>query len=172
MFVNLSTDNEYISPVLDMQRASIVAISNIIDKQNETPSAGFNVPLTYIEETSSVGGTHAAKHITRPITLATEAVGLKLLLTANRPSAADFEVYYRTTIDGDITLNQWTLVNKENPIPSDEDPTVFRQYQYLVGGRTGDLDGFTQFQLKIVMNSTNSAKVPIFRDLRAIALGV
>lgn len=171
MFVNLSTDNQFISPLIDMQRASVVAISNVIDKQNETAAAGYNVPLTYIEETSSVGGTHAAKHITRPITLATEAVGLKLLLTANRPSAADFEVYYRTTLDGDITLNQWTLVAKENPIPSDEDPTVFRQYQYLVGGRTGDLDGFTQFQIKIVMNSTSSAKVPIFRDLRAIALG-
>ena len=172
LFINLNSSNKYVSPVIDMQRASIVAISNIIDKQNNTPAAGYNVPLTYVEETSSVGGTHAAKHITRPITLASEAVGLKILLTANRPSAANFDMYYRTTTDGDLATVGWTLVNKENEIPSDEDPTVFRQYQYLIGGRTGTLDGFTQFQLKIVMTSTNSAKVPVFRDIRAIALGV
>ena len=35
-----------------------------------------------------------------------------------------------------------------------------------------ELDPFNQFQLKIVFRSTNSAKVPLIRDLRAIALVV
>ena len=55
-------------------------------------------------------------------------------------------------------------------MPSDENPNVFRDYEFLVGGKEGLLVPFTKFQLKIVMNSSNNAKPPKFRDLRVIAL--
>jgi hypothetical protein len=54
----------------------------------------------------------------------------------------------------------------------DDDPLIFRQYEYLIGGVGGTLPAFTKFKLKIVMRSTNQATVPRFRDLRAIALSV
>ena len=171
--VTMTSNDRYVSPVLDMQRAALICISNQIDKQSASASNGYNVPLNYVAETASSGGTHASKHISRTITLAQDAVGLKVLLSANKPEQAGWDVYYRVA-GGDANLKDitWTLVSPETPLISDANKERFREYSYLIGGSTGDLDAFVQFQLKIVMNSTNSAKVPVFRDLRAIALSV
>jgi len=169
--LTLTSTNSKVSPVIDMQRASLFLINNLIDKQAASPTSGFNVPLNYVAETSATGGSHIAKHITKAVTLAEEAVGLRVILSANRPSVADFQVYYRTAVDGDVITDlDWTLVNADESVPSDENVDRFREYRYLVGGPGGTLNPFTKFQLKIVMRSTNSSRVPVFRDLRAIAL--
>lgn len=169
--INFQSPDSRVSPVADMQRSSLTLISNTIDRQASSPATGYNVPLNYVAETEPTNGSSIAKHITRPVTLAEQAVGLKIIASANRPSVSDFEVYYRTATDGDILNDQgWTLIGAEESIPSDEDSVTFRDYTYLPGGDGGSLDPFTQFQVKIVMRSTNSSKVPVFRDLRVIAL--
>jgi len=55
-------------------------------------------------------------------------------------------------------------------VPSDDNPDVFREYSYLEGGLGGISPAFTQFQIKIVFKSNNSCKVPVIRDIRAIAM--
>lgn len=178
--IELATQNSYVSPVVDLQRSQVILTHNIIDRQvdsdgrGQTVVGGYNVPFTYVDETSEENGTSPAKHITRPITLANEAVGLKVLLSANRPSTASFDVYYRVS-NGESPLREinWTKIDPEFQVPSDENPAIFRDYRYLIGGINGDeIGGFTQFQLKVVMYSYNSSKVPVFKDLRVIALGV
>jgi len=169
--VNLSTNSSKISPVVDLQRCSLFTINNLIDKQSQSTATGFNTPLNYTAETEPTGGTSIAKHITRPVTLAEDAVGLKIITSANRPSVADFNVYYRVATDGDILNDKnWVLIEQESVVSSDDNPSIFRDYTYLPGGQDGSLDPFTQFQVKIVMRSTNSSKVPVFRDLRVIAM--
>ena len=169
--IAMSTIDSRISPVADMQRCSLITVSNLIDRQASSTTATYNVPLNYVAETEPTNGSSIAKHVTRPVTLAEQAVGLKIIASANRPASADFQVYYRVATDGDILSDlDWTLIAAEDSIPSDEDPNIFREYTYLPGGEGGSLDPFTQFQVKIVMRSQNSAKVPVFRDLRVIAL--
>jgi len=173
MQIKMNTQDSNISPMIDLQRTSITLVDNMIDKQAETPTTGFNVPLTFVNETSNMGGSSAAKHITTIINLDEDAVGLKILLTANRPNATDFLLFFRTaTADEIITDKPFTLQAPETNLPSDENTRVFREYRYLVGGQNGVLPAFTKFQLKIVFRSTNSARVPKIRDLRAIALSV
>ena len=174
--IKMITNSDRVSPVVDMQRASITAISNLIDKQIASGSGG-NIPIEFIAETNPSGGSHLAKHITQPVSLAESAVGIKILLAANRPSEADFEVYYRTNTsdagaNGLLLDSVWVEVDKETTIPSDENSNVFREYRYLVGGDGGTMDSFNQMQVKIVMTSTNSSRPPIFQDLRIIALSV
>jgi hypothetical protein len=166
-----STDNN-ISPVIDMQRTSLSLFNNLIDKQSaDRDAVGFNTPLIFVAETDADGGSHLAKHFTIPITLEENAVGLRILLAANKPSVSDFQVYWRVATEGTNIRNvDWTLVNPENSVPSDENPNIFREYRYLVGGLGGTLNPFTSYQLKIVFRSTNSSKVPSIRDLRVIAL--
>jgi hypothetical protein len=169
----MTTTSAFVSPVVDMSRASLATVSHRIDKQASSITSGFNVPLNYADETNSENGSHLSKHITTPIVLNEDAVGLKVLISANRPSVADFLVYYKVAGDGDVLKDQaWTLVDKENEIASDDNPKIFREYTYLVGGDGGDLDAFSEFQLKIVMRSTNSSKVPTIGNLRAIAMAV
>jgi hypothetical protein len=171
--VKMTNQNNLVSPIIDTQRMSIVLTNNMVDKQAAVAASGFNVPLNYQAETNPQSGSWLSKHITVPVTLENTAVGLKILLAANRPSVSDFHVYYRTDTSvttGNILDANWVLIAPENSIPSDDDPERFREYTYLPGGAGGSLDAFSAFQLKIVFESTNSTKVPIIRDLRAIAL--
>ena len=177
---NLSTTDDFITPVIDMQQASITALSNLIDNQVDSDEAGLdldvtvNVPINYVDETAAVGGSALSKHLTRPVNITEPAVGLKVLLAANRPANSTIELYYRTLSagsDDDIQTKNFTLAPVETLPQTDENVNVFRQYEYTIGGLGGTLDPFTTFQLKVVMKSQNSSKVPRIRDLRAIALG-
>ena len=173
MKVTMSTGNDYVSPVIDLQRSSLILVGNRIDNQANSVAAGFNLSYPYVEETDKTGGTHLSKHVTKPVTLLSDAVGLKVLLSANRPSVADFDLYYKAITEDQLLDNiSWTLAPKSANVPSDENKDIFREYTYLIGGDNGSLLPFTTFQLKIVMRTTNSSLVPIIKDLRAIALGV
>jgi hypothetical protein len=169
--ISIANADSDIAPMLDLQRTSVALISNIIDKQASSVAAGFNVPLDFLDETSPRGGSSAAKHLTRPIILDEEAVGLKVLISANRPNSTDFQVYFRTAdADTAIVTQSFILAQQEATIPPDDNPNVFRNYTYLIGGLGGDILAFTKFQLKIVFRSTNQAQVPVINSLRAIAL--
>jgi hypothetical protein len=146
-----------------MQRTSISTIHNRIDNNNA---------LSTVAETSARGGSSLAKHLTRPVTLAEKAKGLKIMLAANKPSAAAFDVYYRTNSGGRLLDQPFVLIAPETAMPSDDNPSIYRDYRFLPGGIGGSLDDFDQFQVKIVMKSSNSAKTPRFGDLRVIALTV
>ena len=173
MQIKMNSEDSDISPMIDLQRTSVSLIDNIIDKQDSSSTSGFNVPLSYVDETAATDGSAAAKHLTKIVTLEDDAVGLKILLTANRPSGTDFQLYFRTgTGDEVITEKTFTLQAPETTLPTDESIAVFREYRYLIGGQNGALPAFTKFQVKIVFRSTNSAKIPRIRDLRIIALSV
>ena len=170
--IDMATSSRFVSPVIDMQRASLILVNNIIDKQDsDRDRAGFNTPIVFVDETHPFDGTHVAKHVTVPVSLAETATGLQVVLSANRPTESDFLVYYRTAVAGElIRQKDWIYVAQDVPVPSDDNPNVFREYRYLIGGRNGTLTPFTEYQLKVVFRSTNSAKVPTLTDLRVIAL--
>lgn len=170
--VFLKTNKSHVAPMIDLQRASMTLIDNVIDKQDSAATSGFNVPLEFTNETAPFGGTSAAKHITTVISLDEDAVGLKILFAAYRPSGSDFLVYYRTvTSDNVIEETNWTLLSEETNNPTDE-RLIYRDYRYIAGGQGGNLDAFSKYQVKIVMRSTNKARVPLIKDLRVIALSV
>ena len=148
--LNLSTEDTKVSPVIDLQRVSVLALENVIDS------------------------TDAAQHITVPIVINESSVGLKIIFAANRPSPADFEVYVRVAADEDALvatdddgnfIAEWVQATIDKELPSDDNPSTFRDYEYTV-----NTDQFTAFQVKIVMHSSNSSKSPAARDLRVIAL--
>lgn len=170
--LTLKSTSDYVSPLIDLQRSKLNLVHNLISKQDSASTDGFNVPLRYVGERNPFGtGTESAKHITQVVTLGEEANGIRILLAANKPPQADFQMYYRTAGDADpISNNVWTLVAPENDLQADTNPEIFREYRYLVGGPDGTAKPFTKFQLKLVMRSTSSAHVPTFSDLRAIAL--
>jgi len=176
--VGMFSSGENVSPVIDTQRCSLFLIHNNIDLQDSANSADVlanraNSPINFADETTATGGTHLAKHVVKPVQLAQPAVGLKILIAANRPSVTDFDVYYKaTTNDVNFEDIDWTEVSKETPIASDDNPNIFRDYTYLVGAGTGLSTPFTKFIIKIVQKSSNSAKVVTFKDLRVIALAV
>lgn len=167
----LATDDTKVSPVIDLQRSTVMTVENIIDRQDNSSTTNFNVPITFVDETDANQGSHAAKHITIPVVLEEPAVGIKIIFSANRPGAAGFRVYFKTgTADDNLDDFIYTEIAEFTNNPADENETVYRSYEYLAGGQVGNLDAFTKYQIKLVMTSTNSSKVPIIKDFRAIAL--
>jgi len=171
MQLDLTTSDNKVSPVVDLQRANVTTFENLIDKPDASATDGFNVPLSFVAETHPISGSAAASHVTSIVSLDEPSVGIKIIVSANRPTDADFEVYYKTgTTDDNFDEISWVEIAKEFTNPADNDGTTFRDYEYLVGGQGGDLSAFSKFQIKIVMVTKNSSAIPTFRDLRAIAL--
>lgn len=168
--LSLFTDDDKVSPIIDLQRASMTTVENMIDRQAPSASSGFNVPIEYVDETDPYNGSAASKHISTVSTLVEPAVGLKIMFSGYRPFEANFKVYYRTSPDGsDIYDRPWVYIDQPNIAA---DLTSFREYSYLVGGEGGTLPAFESYQVKIVMETTDTSKIPVIKDLRVIALAV
>jgi hypothetical protein len=166
--------NDTISPVIDVQRAQLLTINNLIDKPNVNTTTGYNVPLTFVADSDAVGGSALASHITKPVRLANGATGVKVLFGGHRMDGSEFDLYYRTTLtgtDSDILAKPFTLETVDNTVPNDTNKEMFHEYVYTIGGDYAkDLPEFDQYQLKIVMTGDNSSSVPRIKDLRTIAV--
>lgn len=98
-----------------------------------------------------------------------------MLLDANIPSAAGFDVYYKV---GSATENfdekTWeAFTNLPNYVKEDR-RGIYTEIQVDITdfddfGNPRDLAPFTSFQVKLVMKTTNGARVPSFQNLRIIA---
>ena len=170
---DLSTTSSVISPVIDLQRMSAILVGNRVDRPAAASATGFNVPNTFVAETTTLTTSDtnihsAAKHITEQVTFEEPAVGFKLLFAANRPSDSYITVYYKTLPSGSDTPFSdldWTEATIDETVQTDDDPLIFREYAYTV-----DEDQFTSIKFKFVFTSSNSANVPRVRDMRVIAL--
>jgi hypothetical protein len=164
-----------VAPYIDTQRAHLLMMQNWIDNPDSAATTGFNVPLNFVPETAAEGGSALAKHITKPVTLAQSASGIVVILGANRPEEADIDLYYRTTLEGtdsDILKKPFTKATVGVEPAANVDPEEYSEYRYTIGGTFANtLPEFNQYQIKVVMTSTNSAKIPRITDLRTIALG-
>lgn len=164
-----------IAPFIDMQRAHLLMMQNWIDNPDSAATVGFNIPLNFVPETAPEGGSALAKHITKPVTLAQSASGMVVVLGANVPEEANIDVFYRTTLDGsdsDILNKSFIKATVDLNPAADVDPESYSEYRYTIGGTFANaLPEFNQYQIKLVMTSTNSAKIPRVTDLRTIALG-
>ena len=167
-----STTRADVSPVIDLQRAGMITISNRIDNQvSSGATAGTsNTPIFYVGEDSD--GSSLSKHITKVVNLIEPALGLSILVNARKPSSADFQIWTRVAdADENIFEKPWKLGTQINTVSSNE--LSFKDYEFVrefvSNSGSNDPTSFMSYQVKIVMTSTNSSTPPLFRDLRVIA---
>lgn len=181
----LSSSSEYVSPVIDVSKSYTVYVHNKINSNSAN-------------ELSPTGGKFINQYLSQVITLAEgqDAEDLRIILSAYRPpgSNSDFHVYvrYSNTEDTEsIQKRDWIkMVFYDNTIYSSlSNKNDFIEYSmflpdsvltgtdgYVTGiaeytnSANATFTGFKQFQLKIALQSDNSAVVPRVRELRAIAL--
>ena len=159
-----STASDNISPVIDMNRASLYTIQNrVIDN-------------TVGDELSATGGNQLARYITKKVELAEEADKIDVFLNVNRPRSANVDLYFRVVEGGsstDISTVAWQVATPVEPIAINDNPNVFKEIQYSIdpggAGYTASPDTFGTMQFKIVLRSSNSSTVPQVKDFRAIA---
>ena len=163
-----------VSPIIDLQRTQLLTVSNQIDRQASSATTNFNVPLAYVAETDPASGSSASKHITKPVTLAVPATGIKVLFAGFKPNTAHFKVFFRTVQTGkdiDILTQAFVEATVDTEMPNSKNLNEFYEYEYTIGGTfASTLAEFDRYQIKIVMESTSTSKVPRIKDLRTLAL--
>ena len=133
---------------------------------------------------------HSAIYVSNTVNLKNPASSLKVFLTAYRHESSDFRVLYQLTRPDSSNVEQtyelfpgydnlefadengFVLKNAANNSGRSDQfvrPSLeneFLEYEFTAN----DLDLFTGFSIKIVMNSTNQAEYPRFKDIRVVAV--
>ena len=167
----LTTTKENLSPVIDLDKKTVVAFSNRLDNIDSS-SAVF--PTTdYVAPTEPDGDSNEAIYCTKKVQLETPATAIKVYHSAVRFSGAEIQVMYkilRSDDASDFDEIGWRYFNTSGgPDTTVNESTTsddFIEYEYT----QDDLDEFIAFAIKIRMQGTNSSEPPRIKDLRAIAL--
>ena len=150
----MTSTNDALSPVIDMNRLSANSIQNIITS-------------TGVSEEVTSGGGEISKYITKKIELAEQADIATVFVNVLKPGGSDVELYFRA-VNGDTDINT-VAFDKVDPvggsIPFNE--TAFQEAQFDIDP-FGINASFSAIQFKLVLKGTNSSQPPLVKDFRAI----
>ena len=156
--IQMSTTKDNVSPVIDLSRCSATLVSNVIDGNSSDA----------VPETTPEIGSASAKYVTKQIKLNQPCSHFRILFDANIPNEAWVDIYYKTGLQStDFSSQSYTKLTSAN---------MFKDYTYTENPRQFyeaearlDTTDFDIVQVKIIMKSTNSSKVPRVKALRVIA---
>tara|TARA_Y100001938_G_scaffold51208_1_gene71445 strand:- start:555 stop:7355 length:6801 start_codon:yes stop_codon:yes gene_type:complete len=172
--IDLQTSLENLSPMVDLDRKSVVAFSNRLDNINTPADMGVSaLQGDFVASTLPSGDSNEAIYMTRKVALDTPATGIKVILDANRFASADIKLMFKILRSDDasdfdeIGYNFFnTNGGPDNVVNASLSDSDFKEYEYTAN----NLDEFIALSIKIVMQGTNSSEPPRIKDLRAIAL--
>jgi hypothetical protein len=174
-----ASSDGYVSPVFDLHRSSIVAISNTVNNNTNLTrgNAAYNGELEPSNSLAATAYRTAARYITKKVTLESgvEADNVTVTMSLCNPkkgnsNAASIQVFVRPIPIGenDSDFVDYVQLTTTDTAISTSD-TDFREVSYTNIGST-TLDKFTTFSVKIVMyGDTNGSAIPRIRNLRIIA---
>jgi hypothetical protein len=183
--VDFKTEDENLSPVMDIQNATFVLGRN----RSNNP---INDYVTDSRSNRINGDPHGGVFVTEIISLAQPATSLRVIVAANRQESADFRVFYRlfkadssdipqsytpfpgydNLIDtdgdgfGDLVIDPHKNSGRPDAFVTPDTAISFSEYQFTVN----NVDQFNGFSIKIVMSSTNESTPVKLKDFRCIAL--
>ena len=181
--LELTTDSEFLSPVIDTQRLSAIFTTNRVD-----------APITNYAQDNRVNSLNddptSCQYISKENTLENPASSLKVILDAHINNYADIRVFYAISetpnfdpifvpFPGFDNLNdKGEIIAIENSNGKSDTRNVvsdvsgfasqdldFREYTFTAD----NLPSFKSFRVKVVMTSTNQTYPPRMKDLRVIA---
>lgn len=153
--INFSTNNENVSPVIDIMNTNAILVENIINNRSN-------------DETTSDNGGGIARYITKDITLAEQSNGIQVRFNANIQSNSNVRIYYKTLpVDSTSSLDEqpWVEMSLDKEVAKANNNYTFSNYTYTAY----NLSLFKAFKTKVLMTSPDSTKVPLIRKYQAIA---
>ena len=160
----MSSTDDRLSPIIDLNRASLVTVQNIVSNAQDNTGDYAN----YVAETAPTGGSELSKYITKRVDLAEEADIITVIMDVNRPSGTGVDLYYKTLgagSDDNIDTINWILAASSELITINDNISSYEEVEYNIDP-TGS---FGTMAFKIVLRSENSSRVPTVKDFRAIA---
>ena len=176
--MNLTSDSDLVSPVIDTGRMGAILIGNKMNQINSVTDTGVLTP--YLPMTASAGDPSASIYMTKKVTLTQGATALQVLFGAVNMSQSTIKVLYKT-LRADSAENfddiDWVFFNTtgvpDSTVPISKTRYDYKEYKYFVGknsvGLGTELPEFVSFAIKIVLQGVNSSLPPMVKDFRAIA---
>ena len=166
--VTLKTNDTKITPVIDLDRISLIAVKNIINSESVVQTDELDD--TTDTELSAEHGTALAVYMTKEVVLNNPSDRLDSYLNIHRPYFdSNVLVYARFKRSEDnIEDIPFTRIDPETPIPV-RDIDDYAEIKYTKDFSNGTEPLFNSFQVKIVLTSDDHALVPMVKDFRAIA---
>jgi hypothetical protein len=161
--MTFSSSNPDLSPVIDLSRMGATLVNNLIENTTAVTGDDEDVPTLGIAQ---------AKYVSKRIRLNDPATNLRILFDANIPNEARIDVYYKVSVGSDENFNStvYTLIDSASSdyvktSQKTENENRFSETEIFIE----ELPAFDLLQVKIVLKSSNSAKVPRVKDLRIVA---
>ncbi len=177
-YAEMTSTLDNLSPIIDVQRIAAIVITNRIDNRtsDSVPSASpLDAAPLYTPEISAKGATAPHRYIHRPAVLQSASNSLHVIVSVMRPAEATVEVWYRVLpVDTNDKLEdtEWSPMfaadggSFTSDFSAARNPSDFKDYYYAAE----DIGKYIAFQTKIVTRSSNSSRVAICKEFRAIAL--
>ena len=152
-----SSSDAYLSPVIDMERCSLITVSNRIDNS------------VTVAETDASKGSNLAKYVTKVIQLQDSSDTIKVYVDINRPNGSFVDLYYKSSnTAGTFDAGSWVAATPTGNagVVAYSDGSTYAETVYDITPAAT----FTIYQMKIVMRSGSTSTIPMVQDFRAIAL--
>ncbi len=174
--LTLSSESSNLSPVVDLERFSLISTINRIGNIDGTYKKAYfsNNSGQYTNIGSETAEDYnASNYITKLVTLANPSTSLRIEFAAFNPGVGtnpstniDLYVKILSGEESDPESIEWGNAISPSDNPRLDGDYADQRYDYTAP--TGV--NFTSFQIKIRMRSNNQALVPLIKDLRCIAL--
>ena len=152
----------------DNGTTATLSLNTTFTGESSTTGTTVTQRILFADEIAPVGSSSISKYVTSPVKFANASTYLRVMLSANIPAEADVSVYYKTCTGESNQLNntKYTLMTADGTVTKvDNGDKTFSDVTYSLTG----LPSFDTIQVKIVMNSTNTAASPVIKDFRVIA---
>jgi len=160
----LSTTDENVSPMVDLDTTNIVAVSNLINNPITDFTADSRVNIPGFDP-------NAAIYETKRINLEFTSNSVFVQFDGHRMGDSNIRVFYRLFRNDENEIGQsYIPFNGEGLsdklVSANQSENGFSEYKYTAE----NTPQFNGFQIKIVMTSPNQSEAPRIKNLRAIAL--
>ena len=162
--LTLSTNKEDVSPLIDLNTANIILISNLVDDKVDDFATDSRVNIPGFDPNSAI-------YETKKISLEFSSNSLYIQFDGHREENSDIRAMYKLYRNDNSDFQQVYLAFNEDGssdkvINSNIGINNFSEYKFTAN----NLPQFNGFMIKIIMTSTNQATPPRIKNFRAIAL--
>tara|TARA_B100001250_G_scaffold165186_1_gene142178 strand:+ start:21657 stop:29366 length:7710 start_codon:yes stop_codon:yes gene_type:complete len=175
MNINLTSQDSFLSPVIDMERISAILTSNRVDNMVSNYITDSRVDLISEDPNS-------CQYISKENVLETSATSIKIIVDASVPETADIRAFYAISEDVgfDPVFNPFPGYSNLDghgqvidPAENDgkSDTLIPKNLEFIEYTFTlENIPSFKSFRIKLDMTSTNQAFVPRIKNLRVLTL--
>jgi len=169
VFCYMSTENKYVSPMIDIDRGCIVSVENLVNN-NKVGSQNDNGEISSDNRSVDSSVRSKSRYISKKVNLDYPATRLDVFLTISNPTPSSIEVFARTLPDESDSNTYFETRGYQKMTASTDANTAegeFQEVRYTL--ELTDKDKFSTFAVKLVMYSSLGNVVPVVQSMRVIA---